>query len=94
VDDTELDHQSMSIELCDGFTPHGQTRLATLPLADRQAQHEAHQVLFDYVDAMWDELKEAGLEPANDLRFAAVAGMRDLAGELVSSVVEAGIDDD
>jgi hypothetical protein len=93
VDDTERDHQSMAIELCDGFTPHDQAHLATLSLAERQAQHEARQALYEYVDAMWDGLKEAGLEPANDPRFAAVAGMRDLAGELVSSVVEAGIDD-
>lgn len=68
--------------------------LAKMPLADRQAQYETRQALYAYVDQMWDELRKAGLEPANKPEYAAVAGLRDLAGELVSTVAETGIDDD
>jgi hypothetical protein len=49
--------------------------LAKLPPAERQAQYQARQALYEYVNRMWDELKNAGREPMNDPRFAAVAGM-------------------
>jgi hypothetical protein len=43
--------------------PHGQATLAKLPPAERQAPAPAQQTLYEYVDAMCDALKDAGLQP-------------------------------
>jgi hypothetical protein len=91
VDDTEeLDHQQMAIELCDGFTPHDVIGLGELDREALVAQYEARQALFDYVDALWDKAKTDGRDPANDPQFSAVAGLRDLAQELLSNAENAG----
>ncbi|MDT7783012.1 MAG: hypothetical protein QOF58_1431 [Pseudonocardiales bacterium] len=54
------------------------------------AQHEARQALSDYIDGLWDKAKSDGRDPANDPQFSAVAGLRDLAQELLSNVENAG----
>lgn len=92
-DDDELDAQQMAIELCNGFTPHDVIGLGALDREALVAQYEARQALFDYVDALWDKAKDDGHDPANDPRFSAVAGLRDLAQELLSNAENAGGDD-
>ncbi|CCH32999.1 hypothetical protein ABZ816_33345 [Actinosynnema sp. NPDC047251] len=88
--DDELDHQQRAIELCDGFTPYDLVALGKLDQDALIAQYEARQALFDHVDAMWDKAKADGLAPADDPRFSAVAGLRDLARELLSNAENAG----
>ncbi|MEO6089761.1 MAG: hypothetical protein ABIQ18_42305 [Umezawaea sp.] len=92
-EDDELDAQQMAIELCDGFTPHDVIGLGELDREALVGQYEARQALFDYVDALWDKAKDDGHDPANDPRFSAVAGLRDLAQELLSNAENAGGDE-
>lgn len=88
-EDELLDHQMMAGELCDGFSPHDAAALSTLSEDALAGQQQARQALFDYVDAMWDKAKEEGRAPADDPRFAAVAGLRDLAAELLANAENA-----
>ncbi|ALE76944.1 hypothetical protein FRP1_29835 (plasmid) [Pseudonocardia sp. EC080625-04] len=85
-----MDVQEMAIALCDGFTPHDVIGLAELDRDALITQYEARQVLFDYLDALWDRAKHAGGDPATDPRFTAVAGLRDLAQELLGNAENAG----
>jgi hypothetical protein len=89
-DDEKPDAQQKAIELCDGFTPHDVIGLGALDQEALVGQYEARQALFDYVDALWDKAKADGRDPANDQRFSAVAGLRDLAQELLSNAENAG----
>lgn len=75
----------MGIELCDGFTPLDQDALAALDRDGLVAQYEARLVLFEYVDAMWDQAKAGGKDPANYSRCDTVAALRDLTGELMAN---------
>ncbi|APU15086.1 MULTISPECIES: hypothetical protein [Actinoalloteichus] len=91
MDETEkLDHQMMVIELCNGFTPHDHLALAALSGEELVAQYEARLALHEYVDAMWEQAKTDGHDPANDPRFSAVAGLRDLTAELLGNADNAG----
>lgn len=93
VDEDEvLDPQQMAIEVCNGFTPHDLIALGELSPDALVGQYEARQALFDYVDAMWDKAKADGRQPADDPLFSAVAGLRDLAAELLSNAENAGGD--
>ena len=89
-EDEELDPQQMAIELCDGFTSHDHIGLGELSPDALVAQYEARQALFDYVDALWDKAKNDGRDPANDPQFSAVAGLRDLAAELLANAENVG----
>lgn len=80
-----MNHQEMALELCDGFTPHDVIALGQLDQDALDAQSAARQALLDYVNAMWDKAKTDGHAPADDPRFSAVAGLRDLAAELLSN---------
>jgi len=73
--------------LCNGFTPHDVIGLGQEALV---AQYEARLASFEYVDALWDKAKANCLDPANDPRFSAVAGLCDLIQELLSSAEHTG----
>jgi hypothetical protein len=59
--DEELDHQSMAIELLDAFTEHDAAGLAGLDAAGRAEQARARWALYWYVDRVWDDAKDRGL---------------------------------
>lgn len=80
----------MAVELCDGFTPLDQVALAALEPDGLVAQYEARLALYEYVDAMWDQAKADGHDPANNSRYGAVVALRDLTGELLASTENAG----
>lgn len=91
MDESEkLPAWQMAIELCDGFTLHDVIALGELSPDALVAQYEARQALFDYIDAMWDKAKNDGHDPANEQRFSAIAGLRDLAAELLANAENAG----
>lgn len=68
--------------LTDAFRRHDVDRLANMTPAQRAEQADARRVLFEYVDAMWDEAKAAGKRPDDDPDFDAVTAMRDLTFDL------------
>jgi hypothetical protein len=49
----------------------------------------ARQTLYDYVDAIWEDAKAGGLEPAVRAEWTVVAGLRDLTNALVEQAVQA-----
>lgn len=87
-DDT---HQFKAIGLADGFHDHDAAALARLTSAERAQQEDIRQRLYLYVDQIWDHVKEhSGVEnPASHPDYSAVAGMRDLVGELYANVRDA-----
>jgi hypothetical protein len=90
MSEDELDHQQTAIALCDGFTPLDQAALTRLGPEDLTAQFEARLELFEYVDALWDQAKAAGRDPANNPAYTTAAALRDLIAELLSNAEEAG----
>lgn len=94
VDDDALDHQGMAIELIDAFADHDAHALAVLDAAGRAEQLHARQVLYDYVDRMWERAKAHGLDPAVQPDWNVVAGLRDLTNALVEQAGQADADAD
>lgn len=95
MDENEkLTPQQMAIELSAEFTPHDALALGDLSREELVAQYEARQALFDYIDALWDKAKNdgrvTGHDPADQPRFSAIAGLRDLATELLANAENAG----
>lgn len=92
VDDEALDHQGMAIELIDAFADHDAHALALLDAAGRAEQLHARQVLYGYLDRMWERAKAHGLDPAVDPQWNVVAGLRDLSNALVEQAHTAQLD--
>lgn len=88
-DDEGLNHQVMAIELIDAFAEHDATGLAALDAAGRAGQLRARQVLYDYLDRMWEDAKAGGVETATPPEWNAVAGLRDLTNALVEQAAQA-----
>ena len=88
-----MEPQEMLNEGSDAFVDHDLARLRGMSMAKLREQSRARELLFDYVDELWEDLKEAGLDPATKLEYSAIAGMRDLTRRLADSVVEAGGDE-
>jgi hypothetical protein len=88
--------QAKAIDVADGFRDHDMAALSRLSPAGRAEQVQLRERLYRYVDAMWDQIKAshrrhggAGPPRADDPAYSAVAGMRDLLGELHTSALAA-----
>lgn len=73
----------MASELTAGFAEHDGNGLAVLDPAGRAAQLQARRMLLDYIDELWQAAERRGLNPAMRAEWNAVAGLRDLAFDLV-----------
>jgi hypothetical protein len=69
----EMDHQSMAIELIDGFTEHDEAGLDALDRRHRAEQVRIRFALYSYVDEIWEKAKNDGLNPATRPEWSAVA---------------------
>lgn len=92
AEDDPITDQFKAIDLADGFHDQDVAALARLTAAGRAEQLRAREQLYRYIDAIWDHIKathrgEDNL--ASDPAYSAVAGMRDLTGELHSNAVDA-----
>jgi hypothetical protein len=86
------EHQSMAIALVDAFDAYDQAVLAALTPAQRAEQLEARWTLYQYVDAIWEDAKDRGLDPAVRPEWNVIAGLRDLTGALFEQVNQARAD--
>ncbi|MYW01711.1 hypothetical protein [Streptomyces sp. SID3343] len=76
------DAQQAGMALIDAFHERDEARFRTLSPEQREAQFQARQELYTYVDDMWEEAKAAGLNPALRPEWKGVAGMRDVLTDL------------
>ncbi|GCE01531.1 hypothetical protein [Embleya hyalina] len=91
------DAQHAAMALADAFTERDRARFLTLTADERDAQLLARHELASYVDALWEEAKAAGLNPALDSAWKGVAGMRDLLSGLSTTaafLLHEGLDDE
>lgn len=89
-----LTAQGMAIGLAGAFHEADRGGLGRLDAGGRAEQERLRTALYLYVDALWDHVKararaESGnreYDTAGDPGYSGVAGMRDLAAELVATV--------
>lgn len=77
-----MEQQNTAHDLADAFGPFDRARLSRMSEADRASQLDARQLLHDYVDGLWTDIKRAGERPALGDKYAAIAAMRELTGAL------------
>src|SRR2546423_15546618 len=71
------------------FYEHDERGLAALDAAGRKRQMQARRELAAYVDTLWSQAKEAGLNPAILPEWQSVAAMRDLTPTLANEALHA-----
>ncbi|OLE20376.1 MAG: hypothetical protein AUG49_25220 [Catenulispora sp. 13_1_20CM_3_70_7] len=71
------------------FYEHDERGLAALDAAGRKRQMQARRELAAYVDTLWSQAKEAGLNPAILPEWQSVAAMRDLTQALANEAFHA-----
>lgn len=82
---THATHQNSVIALVNDFHTHDATALSQLSDSALDAQVDARQCFYDYIDDMWQAAKRAGDRPAdNQSEWNSVAALRDLAMTLWS----------
>ena len=86
------EHQSMAIALADAFDAYDRTALAALAPAQRAEQMEARWALYQYIDAIWEDAKHRGLNPAEDPEWQVIAGLRDLTDALHGQAIQVQAD--
>jgi hypothetical protein len=87
--DDDLDEQMAAISVADGFYRHDVEALAALTPAARAEQVRLREALYEYADGIWEGAKVRGLSPADLPEYRAVAGMRDLAMNLLGTAQQA-----
>ena len=88
-DYTPQEHQTMAIALIDAFEPYDLAALAALTPAQRSAQLQARWALHEQVDAIWEDAKSHGVNPAILPEWSVVAGLRDLTAALHATTMQA-----
>lgn len=83
------EHQTMAIALIDAFWPYDLAALAALTPAQRAVQLQARWALYEHVDAIWEDAKNRGLNPAILPEWNVVAGLRDLTAALHATTMQA-----
>jgi hypothetical protein len=81
--------QYKAIMLAEAFHDRDAEFLATIEAEGRAQQRQIRNALWEYTDQLWDTIKAKhglGFGAARDPRYSGVAGMRDLAGALLSNV--------
>lgn len=86
------EHQTIASALADAFDEHDQAALAALTPAQRAEQLEARWALHRHVDAIWEDAKSRGLNPAVRPDWNVVAGLRDLTAALHDRATHAQAD--
>jgi hypothetical protein len=87
-----VEHQRTVHDLADAFGRFDRARLVRMSEAGRAGQLEARQLLYDYVDGLWADVKRAGESPAVGDKYQAIAAMRELTGMLRTIAFEAVYD--
>jgi hypothetical protein len=87
-----VEHQHTVHDLADAFGQFDRARLVRMSEAGRAGQLEARQLLYDYVDGLWADVKRAGESPAVGDKYQAIAAMRELTGMLRTVAFEAVYD--
>ncbi len=87
-----MEHQRTAHGLADAFGPFDRARLVRMSEAGRADQLQARQLLYDYVDGLWADIKRAGERPAVGDKYQAIAAMRELTGMLRTIAFEAVYD--
>lgn len=83
------EHQTMAIALIDAFEPYDLAALRALTPAQRDEQLQARWALYEHVDAIWEDAKSRGLNPAILPEWNVVAGLRDLTAALHAMTMQA-----
>ncbi|MDQ4009351.1 MAG: hypothetical protein M3228_01295 [Actinomycetota bacterium] len=87
-----MEHQRTVHDLANAFGPFDRVRLVRMSEAGRADQLEARQLLYDYVDGLWADIKRSGESPTAGDRYQAIAAMRELTGMLRTVAFEAVYD--
>jgi hypothetical protein len=87
-----VEHQYTAHDLADAFGPFDRARLVRMSEAGRASQLDARQLLHDYVDGLWADIRRAGERPAVGEKYQAIAAMRELTGMLRTIAFEAVYD--
>lgn len=77
-DDYEETLQDHAGSIIEAITEFDEAFLARMTPEQRVEHSRARDLMYTYFDAMWDDLKGRGLNPADDDKYSVVAGMRDL----------------
>lgn len=78
-----------AIDVAEGFRDQDMAALARLSRAGRAEQVHIRERLYGYMNAVWDQIKIWDQLTDDDPACSAVAGMRDLVGELHTSALAA-----
>lgn len=87
-----MEHQHIALDLADAFGPFDRARLVRMSQAGRASQLDARQLLYDYVDGLWADVRRAGERPGVGEKYQAIAAMRELTGVLRTVAFEAVYD--
>lgn len=85
-------HQDAVAELWDALAEHDARGLTRLSPEEHRRQHEARWALYAYIDEIWEDAKQQGLNPAMRPEWQAVAAIRDLASFLASAARDVDTD--
>lgn len=83
------EHQTMAIALVDAFEAYDLAALRALTPAQRAEQLRARWALYEHVDAIWEDAKSRGLNPAVLPEWNVGAGLRDLTAALHAMTMQA-----
>jgi len=86
-DETTL--QDHAADMTEAIADLDEAFLARLTPEQRVEPGRARDLMYTYFDAMWDDLKARGLNPADDDRYSVVAGLRDLTGYFQANTINA-----
>jgi len=86
-DDATL--QDHAADMTEAIADLDEAFLARMTPEQRAEHRHARDLMHMFYDALWDDLKARGLNPADDDRYSVVAGMRDLTGYLQANAINA-----
>ena len=79
-------------ELVEAFASFDRARLTRMDESSRSEQLQARQMLYDYVDGLWQDVHRSGERPAVGEKYEAIAVVRELTRAL-RAVAFAAVDD-
>lgn len=82
-------HMNSRLELAEAFEPFDRARLAHSDPQYRAAQLSARQVVYDYVEELWNDVERAGEQPSVGEKYQAIASVRGLITALRATAFEA-----
>jgi hypothetical protein len=76
-------------ELAEAFEMFDRARLAHSDPQTRAAQLSARQILYDYVEELWNDVERAGEQPSVGEKYRAIASVRRFVTALRATAFEA-----